>query len=77
MEHKTKKTLLLVVFLTLIVLAFLPTFNFLGNSSQLIFGVPISILWILTDLILLVILSVVAYLKIFRQWAIKIDSRLK
>ncbi|HIP11982.1 MAG TPA: hypothetical protein EYG73_04585 [Arcobacter sp.] len=73
---KKKEKLLLITFLSLILLAFFPAVGILGNSNQLILGIPLSVLWLLVDFILLVVLSIIAYITIFRQWAIEIDKRL-
>lgn len=76
MKQKTKKNVLLLAFLCLILLSFFPALGIAGNENTLVFGIPLTIVWISIVLVLLVLLSIISYKFLFAEWATKIDSKL-
>lgn len=53
---------------------FLPLCGLAFNSSKLVFGVPISLLWIFVCLAGFPALALVGYTKVFKPWAEAVDG---
>ena len=56
-------------------LCVLPALGVVGNNPALLFGIPISILWLLGCFILLTATTVLAYRWVFRPWAKTVDGQ--
>ena len=71
---RTRNRRLLMVYLMLTAGCILPATGIAFNSSRLVLGIPLSILWLLVCFFALVVVSVVAYPRLFVPWGREISS---
>jgi len=71
---KRRNTWLLIAYLAIVAACLLPAFGIAFNSAELVFRIPISVLWLTCCFIALALLTAIAYKCVFCLWAREIDS---
>ena len=71
MRHTIAKAnrILLILYFLVATLCLLPALNVAFNSSELVFGIPVSVVWLTCCFAAFVGLSIWGYIAVFSPWA--------